>query len=236
MTTFILNNEQIETNQPSGMVMADFIRYHQCLTGTKLGCREGDCGACTVLVGELRDGKLVYESMTSCLMPLGNAEGKHIVTVEGVNLRKNLNIAQQAMVDEGGTQCGICTPGFIVSLCGFVLSDHPKIVENAINAVAGNICRCTGYKSIERAIGHIVTKLQEKDALPPLAWLIENEFLPSYFTGIQERLEAIEPKAQPEITENTVFVGGGTDLYVQRPAQMLPAEIVHLYNRTDLKG
>ncbi|MCP4437710.1 MAG: (2Fe-2S)-binding protein, partial [Aureispira sp.] len=139
-------------------------------------------------------------------------------------------------VDEGGTQCGICTPGFIVSLCGFVLSDHPKTVENAINAVAGNICRCTGYKSIERAIGHIVTKLQGKDALPPLAWLIENEFLPSYFTGIQERLDAIKPKAQPEITENTVFVGGGTDLYVQRPAQMLPAEIVHLYNRTDLKG
>lgn len=236
MTTFILNNEEIKTDQPSGMVMADFIRYHQCLTGTKLGCREGDCGACTVLVGELRNGELVYESMTSCLMPLGNAEGKHIVTVEGVNLTKSLNIVQQAMVDEGGTQCGICTPGFIVSLCGFVLSKRAKTVENGVNAVAGNICRCTGYKSIERAIGHIVNKLHEQDTLPPLAWLIENGFLPSYFTSIQERLHSIETKPQAPITENTVFVGGGTDLYVQRPAQMRPAEIVHLYNRTDLKG
>ena len=67
------------------MVLLDFIRYHQHLMGTKIGCREGDCGACTVLVGEIRDGELFYQSMTCCLMPLGNAHGKHIVTIEGIN-------------------------------------------------------------------------------------------------------------------------------------------------------
>ena len=104
MITFILNNETIETDLPSGMVLADFIRYHQCLTGTKLGCREGDCGACTVLVGTVELGIVGYESVTSCLMPIGNAAGKHIVTVEGVNI-EGLNVVQQAMADEC---CSIC--------------------------------------------------------------------------------------------------------------------------------
>ena len=132
--------------------MLDFIRYHQHLMGTKIGCREGDCGACTVLVGEIVDDKLVYESMTSCLLPIANANGKHIVTIEGINFPDTLNPIQLAMADEGATQCGFCTPGFVVSLAGFCLSYKS---ENAIAAVDGNICRCTGYKSIERAANRI---------------------------------------------------------------------------------
>jgi xanthine dehydrogenase small subunit len=82
---FILNDKTIETDLPPGTVLLDLIRYHLHLMGTKIGCREGDCGACTVLVGELVNKKLHYESMTSCLLPLGNIEGKHIVTIEGIN-------------------------------------------------------------------------------------------------------------------------------------------------------
>jgi len=80
------------------------------LKGTKIGCREGDCGACTVLVGELIHDQVRYRSMTSCLMAIGNAHGKHIVTVEGINSGE-LTPVQQSIVDEGGTQCGFCTVG-----------------------------------------------------------------------------------------------------------------------------
>src|SRR5215213_1026789 len=103
------------------MVLLDFIRYHRHLTGTKIGCREGDCGACTILTGTLTDGKIQYRSATSCLMPLGNAVGKHIVTIEGIN-PADLTIVQEAMCDEGATQCGFCTPGFVMSLTGCCLT------------------------------------------------------------------------------------------------------------------
>lgn len=236
MLKFILNNESIETDLPSGMVLADYIRYKECLTGTKLGCREGDCGACTVLVGTRTGSEVIYESVTSCLMPLGNAEGKHIVTVEGVNII-GLNKIQQAFNNEGGTQCGFCTPGFIVSLCGFALSKGTKSQEEGILAIAGNICRCTGYKSIERAVEYIVQELKDLDNKNKLTWLIEKDFLPSYFSGIEQRLTEYEPKeVNLSVESQTVFVGGGTDLYVQRPKEMLPAEIVHTAQRQDLQG
>ena len=107
--------------------MLDFVRYRQNLKGTKIGCREGDCGACTVLVGELVEDKVRYRSMTSCLMPLANAAGKHIVTVEGINPADgSLTPVQQAMVDESGTQCGFCTVGFVMSLTGFCVDGNDK--------------------------------------------------------------------------------------------------------------
>ena len=141
---FILNETEVVTGLSPGMVLLDFIRYHQHLMGTKIGCREGDCGACTVLVGEIQNNELQYQSMTCCLMPVGNAHGKHIVTIEGINPPANeLNLIQQAMTDEGATQCGFCTPGFVMSLASFCLSNKEATNENAIAAVDGNICRCT---------------------------------------------------------------------------------------------
>ena len=86
MIQFILNNKTIQTDLPRGMTVLDFVRYQQHLMGTKIGCREGDCGACTVLIGELSaTGEVVYRSMTSCLLPLANVQNKHVVTVEGIN-------------------------------------------------------------------------------------------------------------------------------------------------------
>ena len=151
MIQFILNNTNLSTALPAGMTLLDFIRYERNLFGTKIGCREGDCGACTILVGQLKNGEIDYRSATSCLMPLGNAHGKHIVTVEGINF-PGLSPVQQAMSDEGATQCGFCTPGFVVSLTGFCMQKRNKDVVSAID---GNICRCTGYKSIERAAMNI---------------------------------------------------------------------------------
>ena len=106
MVEFVLNNKKISTNKPSGSLLLDFVRYDESLTGTKIGCREGDCGACVVLIGELKNGKMNYMSVTSCLTPIGNVHGKHVVTIEGLNM-EGLNPVQQYMIHEGGTQCAV---------------------------------------------------------------------------------------------------------------------------------
>jgi xanthine dehydrogenase small subunit len=159
MIRFILNNQEIGTDLSPGTTVLDFVRYHQNLKGTKIGCREGDCGACTILIGELVGNEVRYRTMTSCLMPLANAAGKHIVTIEGINPEDgSLTPVQQAMVDESGTQCGFCTVGFVMSLTGFCIDQTEKAPEMAVSAVDGNICRCTGYKSIERAAVRVLER------------------------------------------------------------------------------
>ncbi len=244
MVRFILNDALVESSEPEGTVLLDVIRYHQHLPGTKIGCREGDCGACTVLVGKLKpldsargDMAVEYRSMTSCLLALANVKGKHIVTVEGLNMNK-LSPVQQAMVDENGTQCGFCTPGFVVSLSGCCLSRETVTQELAIRAIDGNICRCTGYKSIERAAAIVADKLAKKDVADPLKWSVENGFLPEYFSGIKDRLRTLAGKSGDgqATTANGVTLGGGTDLYVQRHDDMHRASIRPMFDDGDLKG
>jgi xanthine dehydrogenase small subunit len=234
MARFILNNSNVETVEQEGSTLLDFIRYKKRLTGTKIGCREGDCGACTILVGGMENGKLVYRSMTSCLMPLANANGKHIVTVEGVNLQQ-LSPVQQAMVNENGTQCGFCTLGFVMSLTGFVLNDNNKTYEEAIASIDGNICRCTGYKPIERAAASITKAVEAKPDSNKLQWLTENKFLPVYFEGIEERLAKLQQhETEDEIT--TLNIGGGTDLMVQKPLTVKRSNVNPLSANNVLKG
>ena len=108
--------------------------FRSYLKGTKSGCREGDCGACTVLVGSLVKDKAEYKSMASCLVPLGNIAGKHVVTVEGLNNKFGLTPVQHALDEHAGTQCGFCTPGFVVSLTGHALSQNFAKYNEAINS------------------------------------------------------------------------------------------------------
>lgn len=233
MISFYLNDKKIETALPKGATVLDFIRKHQQLTGTKIGCREGDCGACTILVGKLVNGQLSYQSMTSCLMPLINAHGKHIATVEGIN-GQHLTPVQQAIVEQGGTQCGFCTIGFVISLTGFALTDKGN--EKAIASIDGNICRCTGYKSIERAADEIAEKISQKPEKNTLDWLVKHEFIPGYFLNIKEGLEVISIKTTSEIPNEENIVGGGTDLYVQKPEEMTKRELDAFLDRDPLKG
>lgn len=215
------------------MTMLDFVRYQQRLTGTKIGCREGDCGACTILVGELLNDKVKYHSVTSCLMPIANAHGKHIVTIEGINLEE-LNLVQQSFAQEGATQCGFCTPGFIVSLTGFCLDEKTPSYENAIDSVNGNICRCTGYKSIERASMIVNEKLQNRNATDPILYATQNNIIPEYFLTIVSRLKSI-PLFQQTISTGKK-VAGGTDLYVQQHDTIVHEEIEMLNHQFELKG
>jgi xanthine dehydrogenase small subunit len=229
---FILNDQDIATDQPPGKTVLDFVRYHKNLKGTKIGCREGDCGACTILVGELVGSEVKYRTMTSCLMPLANASGKHIVTVEGINPPdRGLTPVQQAMIDESGTQCGFCTVGFVMSLTGFCIDDTVKTPEMAVSAVDGNICRCTGYKSIEKAACSVSRQLAENG----------KSFVPEYFNDIPQRLTdlaAQKSERQPAGSDawSSAFVGGGTDLYVQRPETIIDEPAAHLLYNEALRG
>ena len=242
MIRFILNEKEIATDLPPGMVLLDFIRYRQHLMGTKIGCREGDCGACTILVGKIVEtqnfASLQYESMTCCLMPLGNAQGKHIVTIEGINFADTLNPVQQAMADEGATQCGFCTPGFVVSLAGFCLSGEEPTQQSAVAAVDGNICRCTGYKSIERAAGKIAELMKERNSEEATVFAARKKILPEYFSGIKNKLKSLlnEKNLTPDSRLPTQFVGGGTDLYVQKHDEMTTAGIRFVFDETVLNG
>lgn len=236
MTSFILNENEVSTSLPPGTTLLDFIRYQQQLTGTKIGCREGDCGACTILVGDIKDGQLRYSSATSCLMALGNAAGKHIVTIEGINHPEGLNLVQEAFSNEGATQCGFCTPGFIVSLTGHCMSGRQSSYENAIDAVNGNICRCTGYKSIERAAKLVDEKMQQRQSQDALTFATANNIIPSYFLGIKERMEVLHSKQnRTAAIPSNRFLGGGTDLYVQQHESMVHEHIGFLFDRPELQ-
>ena len=250
MLNFILNNEEISTDLRAGITVLDFVRYQKDLKGTKIGCREGDCGACTVLVGEIVGDEVKYRSMTSCLMPLANAAGKHIVTVEGINPSDgSLTPVQEAMVDESGTQCGFCTVGFVMSLTGFCIDETAKTPEMAVSAVDGNICRCTGYKSIERAACRLSEQLaaSSEQSEPPavaggLSQAIDKLMVPSYFSDISQRLQKIVSSAAKAETRpvgsvpNAAFVGGGTDVYVQKPDWMAESDSTPLFYDDDLRG
>ena len=143
-TDFILNGEACHTEIPEDATLLKVLRDILHLTGTKEGCGEGDCGACTVLV----DGR----SVNSCLFPAVQAEGCQIMTIEGVEAHPELARIQKAFVDYGAVQCGFCSPGMIMSTVA-LLQKNPKPTEEEIRrGLSGNICRCTGYQAMVDAI------------------------------------------------------------------------------------
>lgn len=237
MIQFILNEKLISTQLKPGTVLLDFIRYQQQLTGTKIGCREGDCGACTVLVGEMTDGNVRYRSVTSCLYPLGKADGKHIVTIEGLNY-KDLTPVQEAMAAESATQCGFCTSGFVVSLSGHCLQNSSASPSSSLASIDGNICRCTGYKSIEKAALRLHELLETRKLESPLTFAIRNKIVPEYFKEIASRLNALKKERRPALSALAsegihYLVGGGTDLYVQKHDEMHQADVRFLDQESD---
>ena len=237
---FILNNDTVETEINPAVVLLDYIRSLK-LTGTKEGCKEGDCGACTVLAGTLSGNKVNYRSLNSCLVPIQNVSGKHIVTIEGLNSEdKELNPIQKAFAEYGASQCGFCTPGFIVSLTGYFLNKGVLTHDNVIDSLDGNICRCTGHNSIIRAAEKISADFDfkaENSNGSYFDYLIKNRIIPEYFKKIKDRLKVIQTEIEPSSKNNSVkyFIGNGTDLFVQKPEEMLSSELRFLNQNDNLK-
>jgi xanthine dehydrogenase small subunit len=166
---FLLNGEEVRlADVAPDETLLDYLRLRRSLRGSKEGCAEGDCGACTVLVGRLAAGKLVYESVNACIRFLGSLDATHVVTVEHLApAGGRLHPVQQAMVDFHGSQCGFCTPGFVMQLYALWMRDSAPSDAAIEKALQGNLCRCTGYEAIVRAARAISS--YGKAAKDPLA-------------------------------------------------------------------
>jgi carbon-monoxide dehydrogenase small subunit len=149
-----VNGESREVEAPPLARLLDVLRVTMGLTGTKEGCGEGECGACTVLLDGL--------PVNSCLVAAGQCAGRAIVTVEGLASGDALAPLQQCFVEDGGAQCGICTPGMLIA-ADALLQKNPRPTEDDVrDAIAGNLCRCTGYQRIVDSVMNAAARLREK--------------------------------------------------------------------------
>jgi len=234
---FLANDRIVDAGSRRAAPALDFIRDELGLKGAKEGCREGDCGACSVLVGtRLPGGGAEYRAVPSCLLALGELEGRHLVTIEGLASAakgapgsvEGLTPVMKALLEENGSQCGFCSPGVVISLTGWLLSAGQVDIEGALTAVEGNLCRCTGYGAIRRAAARLA---KEFAGLPAsrearLAALEKAGVVPPSLGQFSrgELFEASAGGAAPGgasgagvPAQGLTVLGGGTDFFVRNP-------------------
>lgn len=149
---YVNGKEHKVTGDHCFLPLSSYLRQVACATGTKVVCEEGDCGACSVLVGKLTDNDISYRTLNSCIQYLYQLDGTHIITIEGLRQPDGeLNAVQKAMVECHGTQCGFCTPGFVVAMCEMFDRQKSPCQQDVKDALTGNLCRCTGYQPIIEA-------------------------------------------------------------------------------------
>lgn len=162
---FLLGFEprNLKSGSPT-MTVLEYLRKVERMTGTKEGCAEGDCGACTVVLGERFNGKLSYKAVNSCILFVPFLHGKQLITVEHLKqLDGTLHPVQQSLVDEHGSQCGFCTPGFVMSMFSMVHNRSDLSKTSIDDALAGNLCRCTGYVPIVRAARKVLSAFEQDE-------------------------------------------------------------------------
>lgn len=227
---FYLNGKNVVYDIAPGLSSLDFINKELHMYGTKCSCNEGDCGACTVVIAYPLEGQIVYEAVNSCLYPAAKLHGKHLITVEGLGTPENLHPIQSALLEHHGTQCGYCTPGFVMSMYAmFAMLSHPD-EEAIMAALEGNLCRCTGYQSILEAARQISLSCTPEDIVPrwcrdiePLLFSFKN--LPDTTAHTSQSHYQIDsyllPETLAELHELLIqypqarLIAGGTDIMVQ---------------------
>ena len=254
--SFWLNGAEIHTNVPPGMTALELLNDKLALTGTKSSCNEGDCGACTVVVGQKKEAEIRYNAVNSCIYPAYRLNSKHLITVEGIASKNILHPIQTALLDEHGTQCGFCTPGFVMSMLGLFLNNPNPNDEEILAALEGNLCRCTGYDSIFKAAKVARDKLNKNEDLLPvrlrkIEHLMKEQIPPVCFDEIDnvegwETLTCFLPKSLNELWDNLnackqagrcKLISGGTDLMVQANIQHIRyTHLIDLGNIKELYG
>ena len=207
-----INNKKVEvTNVYHDITLLDWLRNYHKITGTKEGCAEGDCGACSVIIN--KKSKEDSKPINSCLVRLGQVIGSNITTIEGLGCDKNPHPLQMAFSNEYASQCGYCTPGFIIS--GVSLINSGKVINNdTINdAISGNLCRCTGYSPIIKAIKSVSdrkTKFKKVEMINKEKKVRFGNITYLKPNNLKELKDYLEVKSFQ-------FIAGGTDLNLQRP-------------------
>ena len=213
---------EISDFSPTHTVL-DYLREGCCATGTKEGCAEGDCGACTVVIGSVDGDEVVYRAVNSCIQFVGSLDGRELITIEDISPGGVLHPVQDAMVRLHGSQCGFCTPGFVMALFALLHRSGGKTLTRLqiTNAIAGNLCRCTGYRSIVDAaflaqdcIARTIIENWGKESAKLLGSIDDTD---SVFVGTSERFFAA-PSNEEEFAAlylqhpDAIVVAGGTDV------------------------
>ncbi len=225
---FLLDGKlcELESADPTETVL-NYLRYRAARTGTKEGCAEGDCGACTVVLGELDGDSIRYRAVNACILFMPVLDGKELITVESLRAADgSLHAVQQAMVDTHGSQCGFCTPGIVMSLFALSKKDGAADRNTIEDALAGNLCRCTGYGPIIDAAEQMQMNVSAtdpselKEKVEALKALSRNQTLAltgkSTLTGVEKKYYApVSIEGLAEIVEqhpDATILAGGTDV------------------------
>jgi xanthine dehydrogenase small subunit len=245
---YINGKQHRVSGEQAFMPLSSYLRYERGATGTKVVCEEGDCGACSIMLGRMVNGEIKYNVVNSCIQFMYQLDCTHIVTIEGLKVNGELNQVQEAMVACHGAQCGFCTPGFVVAMCGMFDNKQPVCQQEIKDGLTGNLCRCTGYEPIIKAglsvdPAQVVTLHELYPTKPMLddfgqhartAVLIKTA--EHVFFNPVELTEATKFKAE---NPGTVIVAGGTDVCVYwnkrgtEPAALM--SVSHLPNLQQLE-
>jgi xanthine dehydrogenase small subunit len=222
---FVLNDQLVELTGVSPMTtLLDWLREERGLKGTKEGCAEGDCGACTVVL-ERADG--TREAMNSCIALLGQMDGLAVRTVEGLHGK---HAVQQIMAESDATQCGFCTPGFVMSAYAFAAGGEKPDPETIHDALAGNLCRCTGYRPIVEAMTKVAGLAVEAPTTAPVR--SESAAFDEAFFAPRSLAELVKLRAQHP---DARLLAGATDLGLEASrARKPPAKLIHLAHVPEL--